>query len=55
MLRDPNELFKVVSLWVLIEWKRPRVSFMRVMGTVGFARNCKANGHNGALKAMMCT
>ena len=26
---------KVVSLWVFIEWRRPRVLSMRVMGTVG--------------------
>ena len=45
---------KVVSFWVLIEWRRPRVLLMRIMGTVGFTRSCNADGHNGALKAMMC-
>ena len=46
---------KDVSLWVLIEWKRPSVSLMKVMVTVGFVRSYNVDGHNGALKVMMCT
>ena len=45
---------KVVSLWVLIEWRRPRVSLMRVMGTVGLQGVAMLMALMKNLKAMIC-
>ena len=52
LFHDPS---KVVSLWVLIEWRRPRASLMESYGDCWAVRSYKADSHNGALKAMMCT
>ena len=46
---------KVVSLWVLIERRKPRVSLMESDGDCWVARSYTTDGHNGALKVMMCT
>ena len=46
---------KVVSLWVLIERRRPRVSLMESYGDYWVVRSYKGDGYNEALKAMMCT
>ena len=56
LLRDRSENPpKVVSLWVLIEWWRPRASLMESYGDCWVVKSYKADGHNGALKAMICT
>ena len=51
---SPDVPPKVVSLWVLIEWRRPNVSLMRVMGAIELQGVAMLMVLNEALKAMIC-